>query len=90
LCTLFAILLQCTRMSDDSKLVKTEEAAVAESTIDSFTTNSIMEIVPLDNAFDDNHIPEFLHPVHEVKPESLTNTNQEPADEFAVSTSLPI
>ena len=75
-------------MSNDVKIASAEETAVANAIDDSFTANSIIEIIPIDSTSDHNHISEFLHSVDTVKPDSLNNVNPEPADESAVSTSL--
>ena len=74
-------------MPDDLRRENAEEAAVDSVTHDSFTTNSIIEIVPIDSADGDSHMLEFLHPVPEVKPEISNHTNQESSDEYSVSIS---
>ena len=42
----------------------------------------LIEIVPLDRTSDDDHKPEFIDPVVEVKPEDLQDVKQEPADDY--------
>ena len=74
------ILLQRSRMSDDSETVEdTKKASLAEVTDDSCTVEFI-EIVPLD----DYHRPGFIPPVFEVKPEDLYDVKQEATDDSNV------
>jgi len=54
---------------------------LADETDDSCVLR-LIEIVPLDRTSDDDHKPEFIYPVVEVKPEDLQDVKQEPADDY--------
>ena len=75
------LLLQYTKMSDDSETVEdTKKGSLAEVTDDSCMLEFI-DILPLDRPSDDYHTSEFISPVVEVKPEKLQEMKQEPDDE---------
>jgi len=66
----------------DSEIVEdTKNIPLADVTDDSCVLR-LIEIVPLDRRADDDHKPEFIYPVVEVKPEDLQDVKQEPADDY--------
>jgi len=50
----------------------------------------LIEIVPLDRTSDDDHKPEFIDHVVEVKPEDLQDVKQEPADDYKPEFIYPV
>ena len=66
----------------DSDIVEDmKNTPLADETDDSCVLR-LIEIVPLDRTSDDDHKPEFIYPVVEVKPEDLQDVKQEPADDY--------
>ena len=66
----------------DSDIVEDmKNTQLADETDDSCVLQ-LIEIVPLDRTFDDDHKPEFIPRVVEVKPEDLQDVKQEPADDY--------
>ena len=75
------LLLQRTRMSDDSETAEdTKKGSLTEVSDDSCTLE-LIEIVPLDRPSDDYHTSESISPVVDIKPKDLQEMKQEPADE---------
>ena len=79
----YTVLLESTRMTGvDSEIMEdTKNTPLADETDDSCELQ-LIEIVPLDRTSDDDHKPEFIDPVVEVKTEDLQDVKQEPADDF--------
>ena len=66
----------------DSDIVEDmKNSPLADETDDSCVLR-LIEIVPLDRTSDDDHKPEFIYPVVEVKPEDLQDVKQETADDY--------
>jgi len=66
----------------DSDIVEDmKNTPLADETDDSCVLK-LIEIVPLDRTSDDDHKPEFIHPVVEVMTEDLQDVKQEPADNY--------
>jgi len=67
----------------------TKNTPLADETDDSCVLR-LIEIVPLDRTSDDDHKPEFIDHVVEVKPEDLQDVKQEPADDYKPEFIYPV
>jgi len=66
----------------DSDIVEDMKNTPLTDETDDSCVLRLIEIVPLDRTSDDDHKPEFIYPVVEVKPEDLQDVKQEPADDY--------
>jgi len=66
----------------DSDIVEDMKNTPLTDETDDSCVLPLIEIVPLDRTSDDDHKPEFIYPVVEVKPEDLQDVKQEPADDY--------
>ena len=77
--------MQKPRISGELEVVYTmdSESRMADVNDDSrVTVFNNSEMVPLDIAPDDHHMPQVIEPLIEVKPEFLHDVKQQPPDEY--------